>query len=134
MVSGLFGFSTRSQGIEYKYWKTFRLPSKNYGALDLRFQWYPKFYNHVIIFVGTKSYLILIEFWLVGSNQVVSELFDQYFLSTEGVIFIIIGYILRFIVNCLIPQDPEFTFFVCIWALSFLISCVWPYVCRNSKL
>ena len=39
------------------------------GILDCKLDWYPKFYNHVILCVGLKTFSTFIGFRLVGSMQ-----------------------------------------------------------------
>ena len=39
------------------------------GTLDYKLHFYPKFYNHVMFFVGLKTFCTFDEFLLVGSKN-----------------------------------------------------------------
>ena len=65
------------------------------GTLDCKFLWYPKFYNHVVLFFHQKTLGTIIKFWLVSSDFQTIILFykrDNFILS-----FLVIYINLKFI-------------------------------------
>ena len=42
---------------------------QNPGRKDCKLHWYPKFYNHVILFVGSKPSGTLVDFFQTHSGQ-----------------------------------------------------------------
>ena len=77
----------------YSLWKEYSSPWRE-GTLNCKLRWYPKIYNHVILFVGPKKLCALIEMWLNGYN------FST--ISLIYILFIIIWDIYQFIFHCLI--------------------------------
>ena len=50
---------------------------------DCKLHWYPKFYLHIVLFVGWKSKGNFIEFWLVGS-ELVKFSANNFYLEIRG--------------------------------------------------
>ena len=79
------------------------------GSLNSNWNWYTKFYNHIILFVCSKTLGTFTEFWLVGSKLAVSNLKTKLIFLNNGFIItssvIISTYILHPFWNTVIVSD-----------------------------
>ena len=85
------------------------------GTLDRKLHMYTKFHYHIILFVLVPT---SIKFWLVDSKLLVSKLFNQWFKSTEGIIWF---------VNCQLGMLINLTPIVLFLRIAYLMEKNWQY-------
>ena len=96
------------------------LKSGKEGTLDCKLHWYLKFYSHVILFIGSKSWVLLINIYWLGLKYLYPIFsINNYKLQKAKFCF---GDVYKFIVHCLIPLDPCFIvyLYMCVYLCTYV--------------